>query len=353
MSNFKLLVVEDDEKALQTYRDTIDVYIKKNSCQIDLKICKNTDEAIGILDSSFDGAIIDLKLGTDPDAGNKVIDSIFKQFRIPIAIMTGTPANADVHPYVTVCKKGVVGYDKVLDSLLEVHKTGITKILGGRGEIEKVMNRVFWENILPQLHIWKSYAKDGKPTERALLRFTLNHLMELLDEDCRNCFPEEMYITPPLYKGIKCGSIVKHKTNSKYFIVLSPSCDLVIRTNGDFKTDKILICEIDDFDTIKNNLLSGITNRDKKLNKTKELLKNNYTEYYHWLPKHQIFKGGFVNFRWAQTIDKNAVKTDFEEPTIQVSSAYVKDIQARFSIYYARQGQPDFDFDGLSNNIVG
>ena len=105
MCNFKLLIVEDDDGALQTYRDVVGVYIKKTGCQIDLETCKNEKDALKILDTSFDGAIIDLKLGTDPDAGNKVIESIFKRFRIPVAIMTGTPANAVDHPYVRCAKK--------------------------------------------------------------------------------------------------------------------------------------------------------------------------------------------------------------------------------------------------------
>jgi hypothetical protein len=353
MCNFKLLVVEDDEGALQTYRDTIGVYTQKTGCQIDLKICKNEKEAFAVLDSSFDGAIIDLKLGADPVAGNKVIDSIFERFRIPTAIMTGTPANAVVgHPYVIVCKKGEVGYEELLNNFLEVYKTGITKILGGRGQIERAMQQVFCNNILPQLDTWKSYAKKGKQTEKALLRFTLNHLMELLEEDEEFCFTEEMYIAPPISSGIKTGSIVKKKDVEEHYIILSPSCDLTIRQNGACNTDHYLLCKIENFEEIKTLLLSSVSGRKDKGNKLCRLLANNQNNYYHWLPKGHGFLGGIINFRHCMTMTKADFNASFDGPKLQVSKHFIKDIVSRYSSYYARQGQPDFDCESIANAML-
>lgn len=353
MSDFKLLIVEDDDRDINVCLDSINVYNKKYNCSIDPIPCHNKEEALDVLDSSFDGAIIDLKLQVDPDAGNEVIAEICKQFRIPIAIMTATPANADEHPYVTICKKGEVGYDKVLDSLLEVHKTGITKILGGRGEIEEAMNKVFWQNILPQLGIWKSYAKNGKQTERALLRFTLNHLMELLEEDSEICFTEEMYINPPISSHMRTGSIVKRKTPEEYYIVLSPACDLTIRQEGKCNTDYYLLCKIESFAEIKDKILNGATSERDKKNRVTRLLGNKKNNYYHWLPKGHKFPSGVINFRQCMSVPKDSFDQLFNAPTLQVSKHFIKDIISRYSAYYARQGQPDFDYESLSNEILG
>ena len=352
MCNFKLLIVEDDDRDLDTYRKTIDVYVKKNRCQIDLKTCKSTDDAIKILDSSFDGVIIDLRLGSDPDAGNKVTKFICEKFRTPVAIMTGTPSNAEEHPYVTVCKKGEVGYDELLDRLFEVHKTGITNILGGRGQIEQAMQHVFWENILPQLDTWKSYAKNGKQTEKALLRFTLNHLFELLEDDGEFCFTEEMYIAPPISSGIKTGSIIKKKNVEEYYIILSPSCDLAIRRDGTCNTDRYMLCRIEDFGEIKTRLLIGASGQRDKENKLRKLLANNQNNYYHWLPKGHEFPGGIINFRQCMAVTKDSFSSMFDGPKIQVSMQFVKDIVARYSVYYARQGQPDFDCEDIAKTML-
>ena len=41
-------------------------------------------------------------------------------------------------------------------------------------------------------------------------------------------------------------------------IVLSPPCDLAIRADGKPKTDRILVCEIDDNDSVVSIITSGI-----------------------------------------------------------------------------------------------
>ena len=251
-----------------------------------------------------------------------------------------------------MCKKGVVGYDELLNNLLEVYKTGITKILGGRGHIEQAMQRVFWNNIIPQLNTWKSHAKEGKQTEKALLRFTINHLMELLEEDGEFCFTEEMFIAPPVSSGVKTGSIVKRKDIEQYYIILSPACDLAIRQCGTCNTDRYLLCKIEDFEEIKNHVLSGTSGQKERVNRLSRLLANNLNNYYHWLPKGHEFPGGIINLRNCMAITKDDFNASFDSPKIQVSKHFIKDIVSRYSAYYARQGQPDFDCKNIANTML-
>ena len=88
----------------------------------------------------------------------------------------------------------------------------------------------------------------------------------------------------------------------------------------------------------RNN--SNINKADKKKEKLKNVLGNNYTEYFHWLPKTNFFLGGFLNFRKLTTQTEKEFGEKFNPPKIQISPFFVKDIIARFSSYYARQGQP-------------
>ena len=208
--------------------------------------------------------------------------------------------------------------------------------MGGRGEIEKLLNKVFLKNLLPQRKKWVSYgAKDSERTERALLRYALNHLFQLLEEGEENCFPEEVYLHPPLSENITTGSIVKEKTNDQQFAVLSPACDLVIRgENGKSNTDHILLVEIESVD----DALEGKNNKSRR-----ESLAKNNRQYFHWLPKTNFFEGGVLNFRKLQTVNRADFDEKFETPSIQISPPFVKDIVSRFSSYYARQGQPDID----------
>ena len=76
MNSLKLLVVEDDPKDLEVCKATIDRYEDERKRKIELVECESVETAFSKLDNSFDGAIIDLKLGAEGTEGNDVIRKI-------------------------------------------------------------------------------------------------------------------------------------------------------------------------------------------------------------------------------------------------------------------------------------
>ena len=354
MNKLRLLIVEDREQDIDSFRDDLEDYKSNTERDIDPIVCKTSEDALEKLDSSIDGAIVDLRLGNQGGAGNQFIKEIEGSFfRIPIFIFTAKPSDVDESiEGVEVYTKGDIGYYELLDRFWDIYETGLTHIMGGRGEMERVLSEVFKKNIFPKMDKWIEHSeKDGQDkTERALMRYTLSHLYHLLDDGQECFFPEEFYLHPPMLGGITTGSIVKENVSNQPFVVLSPACDLVIRSRGGFKTDRILLVEIEQENNIMDEALTEIKKmRDNKRKKEKmkekveEVFKNNYTYYYHWLPKTDFFAGGFLNFRKLTTLDKDSLSEKFGEPTIQISPPFVKDIVSRFSSYYARQGQPDID----------
>ncbi len=357
MNSIRLLVVEDDPQDIGTCRSTVERYRDEKQREVELVECKDVDEAFGKLDNTFDGAIIDLRLGDDGDEGNQVIQRIKeRQYRFPVAILTGTPTSADPEfLYIGVFKKGDpgAGYDDLLDRFWRIHDTGLTRILGGRGIIESRLSAVFWRNILPQIEKWEAYGQaNSTRTENALLRHTLNHLIQLIDEDIERYFPEEFYLFPPPSENLRTGSILNDKESDQQFAVLSPDCDLVVRSDGTRNTDRILFVEIVSpkvlFDWFGSDAPSAL-GRDRK-DTLVRALENNGPRYYHCLPETDFFSLGFLNFRRVSTMGVDEIKQKFDlPPKVQISPPFVKDIVARFSSYYARQGQPDIDF----SNLVG
>ena len=214
------------------------------------------------------------------------------------------------------------------------------------------MDLVFWNNIAPTLGTWCAYLDDGKETEAALLRMTVSHLAQVIDESEGRYFPEEMYICPPVTDHWQTGSLIGHKANGGWFVVLSPACDLVLRGNGKPKTDQILICEILDVDPIVDELWGESKKAKYKAAQVKDLLKNNSTGYHYWLPKTQQFQGGVINFRHVTSLTPDQLGKDFDAPFVQIAPQFAKDLVGRFSSNYSRQGQPDFDFDGLTADYI-
>ena len=360
MNKLRLLIVEDVEQELNSFKDDLEDYRHEKKRDIDLVECKTLEEALDKLDNSFDGAIIDLKLANHrSNEGTQVIEKIRQSFfRIPIAIFTGNPGDWDPSlnekiMLIDVFTKGETGHYELLDQFWEIYNTGLTRIMGGRGLSEQQLSEVFLKNLLPQINTWISYGEiDPERTEKALLRYTLNHLFQLLEEDGERCFPEEFYLYPPMSEEITTGSIVKEEISDKSFVVLSPACDLVIRRNGEFKTDRILLVEIESKHNVVNAALDGITRTRSKENKLRDVSNNNHTDYYHWMPEAYSFDGGFLNFRKLRTLDKTEFNEKFGMPAIQISPSFVKDIVSRFSSFYARQGQPDIDNKDFIDNYT-
>ena len=334
----KILLVEDDKQEQDTFKDSVEALNNKNQLNVEYEIAEDISSALKQIDGSYDGAIIDLRLGDDEAGGNEIVRQLGDPFtRIPIIFVTAFVDSVIDHP--SVIKKRSredETYDSDLILFQGIYNTGLTRIMRGRGIIEENLTEVFLKNLLPQIETWVSYGKeDSERTEKALLRYTLNHLFQLLEEGEENCFPEEVYLHPPLSEDITTGSIVKEKTNDQQFAVLSPACDLVIRgENGKSNTDHILLVEIESV----NDVLGGSRSKSR----VTELATNRRT-YYHWLPQTDFFEGGVLNFRKLQTVNRADFDEQFETPSIQISPPFVKDIVSRFSSYYARQGQPDID----------
>ena len=179
MNALRVLLVEDGTEFVESYRTVLSEYIKTHNRPIDMRVEKTLPAAMRRLDGSIDAAIIDLNLGKDTTDGGVVIDELKKHFRVPVAVLTGTPDDADnAPPVVRVFTKGEHRFDEVLDYLWAIYETGLTKIMGGRGLLEERLRRVFLTNLLPTIDVWVGYGKkDRGRTENALLRHALGHLV--------------------------------------------------------------------------------------------------------------------------------------------------------------------------------
>ena len=343
----KILLVEDASDQQDIFKSSVEIFNIKNNLNVQYEIAENISDAFNKIDGSYDGAIIDLKLRNDEDGGNEIVRQLGESFiRIPVVFVTGFVDLVNDHPSVIKTRsRDEETYESDLRLFQQIHNTGLTRIMGGRGVIEENLSKVFLKNLLPQVQTWVSYgAENSERTEKALLRYALNHLLQLLEEDEERCFPEEFYLHPPMSEEFTTGSIVKEETDDQWFVVLSPACDLVPRgENRVCNTDHILVVEIESVDKV----LGGSKSKSKVI----ELCRNRL-QYYHWLPQTDFFEGGILNFRKLTTFEKEKFDEKFEKPAIQISPSFVKDIVSRFSSYYARQGQPDIDSEDFINRYT-
>lgn len=376
MSEIRLFILEDDKKQAKLYRDAIKEFSKTKGIKILAEFSDNLDDALGKLKTDiFDAAVIDLKLsGTDTEGrGNKAIREIRENLRFPVFVMTGfmDELDSDLREQ-NVFYKTYRNTDKsvteLLDEIMELYNTGITNILGKKGKIESALQEIFWKHIAENMNHWKSEMNNPQDCEKSLLRHILVYLAGYLEMDEAGEFlrfnAAECYVIPPIRKYVFTGDILKKKNDGKLFIVLTPACDLAQE-----KARDVTLVAIEEKDmefvaqqkrVLSATLPADASEADKKSHqenkeeadkRLRRLLTNSLSFKYHFLPPTQQFLGGFVNFQKIITIKHADINTDFER-IASVTEKFIKDIIARFSHYYARQGQPDLDIDDLIKKIL-
>ncbi|MCD2260205.1 response regulator [Psychroserpens luteolus] len=367
MEELKILIVEDDKGKRDDYSRFIKAYnLDKEDCNIIEEFGVDKNDAIDKLknpENKFDGAIVDLDLegsgGTD-SSGNEVVTEIKENLRFPTFVITGTPQNLSKELNVPSTIFGVferddVDLDNVFDRFYEIKRTGILNLLNRNGRIEELIQNIFWNHISTSLDNWTQDRKrTSKEKEDSLLRYTILHMLEYLDE--KNYHPSEFYITKPIKESIYTGDIVEY--DGSRYIVLTPSCDIVLRDDGSRNTRRILFCkikglsdEVKNYELLKND--TGKSNGNRlRLNR---FVGNNSGGNFHFIPKHNEIEAGLIDFQDKTTVSVATVERKLDNKECvrlaTVSMPFLKDIISRYSNYYARQGSPDFDVDEIFESL--
>lgn len=348
----RILVVEDDESQLELYQEAAEE-LCDDVTTIEIIARRSADAAKEeLLAGDFDGAVVDLNLSTgNPTeaSGNDVLAEITAQHRFPVAVVSGNLENLDPHAPRSGFFKAF-GRDtpnsEVFDYLLRIYRTGITRILGGRGLLEQHIGEIFWKHLACEFETWDA---GGRDSERTLLRYTVTHLSEYLDTPgggANGFYHEaEFYITPPIREHIATGDIVS--VGDTRFIVLSPACDVAVRgvsDEGPFINARSIVLapvfNIDRESFVKNGVIKEADGSGASKKQLEQIIKGQNPKYV-LLPAYRKIDAGVVDLQ-------NLVSWPLDEflaakRLATVAAGFIKDVQSRFAAYYGRQGQPDLD----------
>lgn len=354
-NQIKILIVEDNDDMFQAYEDTAtDLNADERKFVLDRKI--SADQAKdALLSNHFDGAIVDLNLdqhNPGESAGNIVLREIIESHRFPVLIVSGNLGNLDEDirqkesGFLKFFDREVPNVD-IFNYLLKINKTGITHILGGRGQIDKRLGEIFWRHLACDFSNWDAGDRDS---ERTLLRYTVAHLAEYLDipngED-KFYHEAEYYIRPPIRKHISTGDIFER--NGMRYILLSPACDVAVRNEtGDgvaiINAERVVLApliKLNRAEFIEKKILKEAGETTKNREKILEEIIKGQRDKYAFLPGYGDIYPSVVDFQNIYTCTFDEYMSGQRIAT--VTATFLKDIQSRFSAYYGRQGQPDLD----------
>ena len=347
MSEISLLIVDDDESIQVTFQDSYEI---ANNLSYTLRIHKalTEEDANKLIDSlEIDLAIIDLKLNsteTENLGGNQVIDQIISKLRVPIIIHSATPSALSEVNAKKVIKKFNKDCDKIeiLNEIEKLHNTGIFSILGRRGKIEELINKIYWDSFSTNLNEWQN-------CEHQLLRHFAAHLhkeLEYIDAREDNFLPNEFYVSSVSQDHNMTGNI--YQKDEVYYVTITPACDFAQNSvRKPIEGVTLLKIDTDKIAQLATEIKSETsTNKKQSLeSKLKNLITNNSAKYY-FFPKNLLFKEGVVNFQKITTITYSDLEN--YKNVLSVSPVFTKDLISKFSAYFARQGSPDISATALA-----
>ena len=363
MEELKILIVEDDEDVYTSiYKRNIVLFNKENKeFQINETWIQGKDEAIAALknpENIFDGAIVDLDLmgsGGSDTSGNEIIKEIKQNLRFPIFVITGTPQNISEELNAPNVLFNVYNRDDV-DVFATLHKfkaikaTGILNLLNKNGKIEELIQNIFWNHISTSLDNWVlDNKRNTKEKEHSLLRYTILHMLEYLDES--KVHPSEFYITRPVKEKLSTGDLISLDGNR--YVVLTPACDFAQK-----KVSKVFLLRIKDvseeiYEIDEKKRIEDLSKSQKE--KLEKLVRNN-SSYFHFIPKHNEIKAGIIDFQHKLSVATDEIEAKILNTEVDrfatISMPFLKDLIERYSSYYSRQGSPDFDVDEVINTIL-
>lgn len=343
-----LVIVEDDNAQQQMYKDSIEEYnLASENYEIQCSILANGNDIPQILfNDRIDLIIIDLDLGTGAkDAeGNALVKKIYKDCRIPIFIVSGNIHLLDEdYNESAIFKKytrDTVDIMELLTEIQQLYSTGYTHALGANSKIDEMLTKVFWNHMSNIIFSWQNQDRDLQ-TQR-MLRFAVSRItgmLEFNDENKHDKYDAIEFYMEPTKNSPFTGDIINYK--DKKYIVITAACDMEQDGSAEF----IVLCGIT-FDKV-NSLIARLKKEESKTAE-KELQQfiRNSKQRLHLLPPCSMFDGGLVDFQMVKSVSKEDFN-EFASVVKTINPVFVKDIQARFSHYYGRQGQPELNYENI------
>lgn len=382
MNDINFLLIDDDQEQVTKFIEAIDEINQEDSTnKLTYKVAATPEAAmIELYQNYFQAIIIDLKLKDEDNSdiddeslsGNILLNQIVEKEIVPIVVITGFPDKVTDKidkKIVQVFSKDEPLYD-VIKRLISKYSSSVFKIFGSRGKINKNVKQLFWE-VMPQYFgdpnndILSLLSLDKQET--VIIRYIFSWFSNkyMFDDKYIDVEPIEMYMFPnPIKQVCTCDIYKKNigENSCEYYMVLTPSCDLANK-----KVDEVILCKIKNYDEVqsfKERLEIYNNEQDKESNKAKkakgDLMKwfrNSHSDSlrYHFLPKVKDFTGGFVDFRSILSLEYDKERGEIIDDSYLkigvITESFKRDIVSRFSSYYHRQGQPEFNCDSVLNNL--
>lgn len=340
-----ILLIEDDKAQVKSMKDIAEAYELSNDCKIQIDPIEN-DSMIGnkLFDNKYDCIVIDINWGDqNPEGGRKLIDKIINKKRIPLIVYAGNLSYVeDIEEQIGFKKfTRTTSFNIIIDEIIKIKNLKIFDLIGYDGSLDQEITKIFWndlENSIRSINDIPEY-EDSDALVRMLTTRIVNKLN--IPEDSRQKY-FEFYISPSVSEVVHNGDI--YSINGENYLIILPECQVI------HHIDKPITVAHIDYEKAKNKISQVLeTPEAKRQNVFNNMFSLEKSPAEHFLPPYRDNGVGVIEFGNVCTFPRE--KFLKENKLASINPDYMKNIQSRFSQYYARQGQPDIDTDHLINSL--
>ena len=363
MITLKLLYADDDAEVRKDLSVLLQDEIIDNKFQLKIECC-DLDENLfeNILKETHHIVILDIYKGNPSSSGSEslgleTLEKIKNHFFTPIIFYSGNTTK------VKDTKSMVVGVATKGDGGIEELKAEIRRLAQSNLPFlkEKIhfclkeeFKKYFWDIIHAQKDIFRFDMTDLSLSYLMLRNFasslSKNKIYEIVQEERLKkdtIHPMEFYLYPTdTASEYQSGEIVSIGNN--FYVILTPSCDFVKRSDGTRKVDLVLLAKT----TLLTSTKEYSAYKQAPSKEKKNALMNLMTpkmERYFFLPRTPFIENRIVDFQQKISIPFETLQR-FKR-VARLDSPFAEACLAKFSRYSGRIGTPDLDTDLIMSNL--
>jgi len=253
VEGLNILIVEDEEIPAELLRQEINQRLPESI----IEVRGSFSEALDLIRGGphIDVVVLDLYEGSlqrENLRGQTIWDIVWNQRFLPIIVFTAgevelEPQLPEGNPFVTVVRKGGEAVPKVVDRIAAI-RPHVLAVRDVHGAVDRAIQSVL-RSSAPL--IWRLGIQDDAQRAGMLVRSVRRRLAATMDlgtllEEGMKAW--EMYVIPPVEGNLLTGDLLQRREApigeaASFLLVLSPSCDLIIRPNGKPNLDRVLVAK--------------------------------------------------------------------------------------------------------------
>ncbi len=376
-ASWRVLVVDDEPEVGTTICELLESFVSvSDSRSITTRFEESFDKAVELLvRETIDILVLDIRdeSGRPPsdEAGIAIFDNIRKRRFIPIIFYTALPdvsigiSNA---PFVqTVSKIAVDPIADLRQAIENVIRSGLPRLLQSVSGHLADVQRMFMADFVE--HHWSDLV--DRPEDMAYL---LSRRLAVSFEEGAESLAQELgqasgatlgdtihptryYVQPP-NSNYKMGDLLampesmEEDTDARrLYVVLTPSCDLVLRS-GRTKAAKVVLVQcisLDSFKEYEDWKSAPSTNNTERLRKLLTSRPKGQEDRYFYLPAAWNVPNSVADLQSVMSIPCEELE-DYRK-IASLDSPFAEALSYQFNRYIGRVGMPNLDIDGVLRRL--